>query len=98
VRFVDAPLYLYRVKKNSRSTELVTLGKVEESQRLIFTRNRAKYEQFLDNPISVVGQRMKEFAPFYSSRYKRQLRYVHAAYAGVIVALLVAGAFLLGYH
>ncbi|RKT13884.1 glycosyltransferase involved in cell wall biosynthesis [Paraburkholderia sp. RAU2J] len=98
VRFVDAPLHLYRVKKSSRSTELVMLGKVEESQRLIFTRNRAKYEQFLNNPISVFGQRMKEFAPFYSSRYRRQVRYMHMAYADVIVVLLAVGAFLLGHH
>jgi glycosyltransferase involved in cell wall biosynthesis len=98
VRFVDAPLYLYRVKKSSRSTQLVELGKVEESQRLIYERNRAVYDKFLENPISVFGKRMKEFAPFYSARYKRQVRYVHMAYAVVIVALLGLGALLLRSH
>jgi glycosyltransferase involved in cell wall biosynthesis len=95
VRFVDAPLYLYRVKKSSRSTELVALGKVEESQRLIYTRNQAKYQAFMQNPIEVFGKRMKEFAPFYSARYKRTLRYVHGGYAAVIVVLLGAIALLL---
>jgi glycosyltransferase involved in cell wall biosynthesis len=89
VRLVDAPLYLYRVKKSSRSTELVALGKVEESQRLIYTRNRAKYDGFMKNPISVFGRRIKEFAPFYSSRYRRTLRYVHITYGVVVAALLV---------
>jgi glycosyltransferase involved in cell wall biosynthesis len=95
VRFVDAPLYLYRVKKSSRSTELVALGKVEESQRLIFKRNRAKYDECMENPISVFGKRMKEFAPFYSSRYRRTLRYVHIIYGVVTAALLVIIAVLL---
>jgi glycosyltransferase involved in cell wall biosynthesis len=38
VRFLDAPLYLYRIKKSSRSTQLAESGKVEESQLLIYTR------------------------------------------------------------
>ncbi|WP_172167158.1 glycosyltransferase family 2 protein [Paraburkholderia elongata] len=95
VWFVDAPLYLYRVKKSSRSTQLVELGKVEESQRLIYVRNRAIYDRFVDNPISVFGKRMKEFAPFYSARYKRQVHYVHMAYSVVIAGLLGVGALLL---
>ncbi|SMG13951.1 glycosyltransferase family 2 protein [Paraburkholderia susongensis] len=98
VRFIDAPMYLYRVKKSSRSTELVTLGKVEESQRLIYTRNRGAYESFMENPISVFGKRMKEFAPFFSSRYRRTLRYVHMGYASVIAGLLIVIAWLLIRH
>lgn len=94
VQYVDAPLYLYRIKKSSRSTELVELGKVEESQRLIYARNCAAYDQFAANPISVFSKRMREFAPFYSARYKRQVRYVHIAYAVVIVAILCAGGLL----
>jgi glycosyltransferase involved in cell wall biosynthesis len=95
VRFIDAPMFLYRVKKSSRSTELVSLGKVEESQRLIYTRNREAYGPFMENPISAFGARMKEFAPFFSARYRRTLRYAHAAYASVIAVLLVNIAWLL---
>jgi glycosyltransferase involved in cell wall biosynthesis len=94
VRFIDAPLFFYRVKENSRSTELAESGKVEESQRLIYARNREIYNQFAENPISVFGKRMKEFAPTYTARYKRQLRYVHAVYVLVIAGLLGVGSLL----
>ena len=95
VRFIDKPLFLYRVKDSSRSSEQIESGKIEESQRLIYERNRAVYEQFADNPIHVFGKRLKEFAPSYSARYRRQIRYVHAAYAIVIAAMLGAGTLLL---
>ncbi|MFM0280103.1 glycosyltransferase family A protein [Paraburkholderia sediminicola] len=91
VRFIDAPLFLYRVKKSSRSTEQVESGKIEESQRLIYARNRPIYEQYTANPISVFGKRMKDFAPSYTARYKRQVRYIHAAYWAVIACLLGVG-------
>ncbi|MFM0043759.1 glycosyltransferase family 2 protein [Paraburkholderia sediminicola] len=91
VRYIDAPLYLYRIKKSSRSTELVQLGKVDESHRLIYERNRPLYEQYAANPISVFEKRMKDFAPSYTARYKRQARYVHAAYWVVIVGLVGVG-------
>lgn len=98
VQFIDAPLYLYRVKKSSRSTQLVEFGKVEESQRQIYTRNRARYEPFLQNPISTFGKVMKAFQPSHTARYKRQLRYVHTGYATLTVALLAVCAFLLLRH
>ncbi len=63
VRFIDAPLYLYRIKKSSRSTELVQLGKVEESHRLIYERNRPLYEQYTANPIAFSKTQKFLFAP-----------------------------------
>lgn len=95
VRFIDAPLFLYRVKGCSRSSEQIESGKIEESQRLIYSRNRANYDQFSANPISTFGQRMNDFAPSYTARYKRQVRYIHAAYGVVIAGLLWAGAVLI---
>jgi len=88
VQYIDAPLHFYRIKKTSRSTELTELGKVEESQRLIYERNREKYLHHAINPINVFNKRMKDFAPMFTARYKRQARYVHAVYGLVIAALL----------
>jgi glycosyltransferase involved in cell wall biosynthesis len=94
VCFINAPLFLYRVKKSSRSTEQVESGRIEESQRLIYARNSAAYGSHAVNPINVFGQRMKDFAPVYTARYRRQALYVHAAYTLVIASLLCAGALL----
>ncbi|WP_233807486.1 glycosyltransferase family 2 protein [Paraburkholderia sp. HP33-1] len=94
VQYVDAPLYLYRIKKISRSTELAALGKIEESQRLIYERNRDKYVELAANPINLFGKRMKDFAPSFTARYQRQARYIHAAYGAVIAGLLIVGALL----
>ncbi|MEJ0003358.1 MAG: hypothetical protein WDN30_07085 [Pararobbsia sp.] len=84
MRFIDTPLFLYRVAEKSRSSEQIESGKIEESQRLIYTRNRQIYERFTENPISVFGKRMKDFGPSYAARYKRSLRYLHMAYGAVI--------------
>ncbi|QGZ55324.1 glycosyltransferase family 2 protein [Paraburkholderia acidiphila] len=94
VRYIDSPMYLYRVKKSSRSTQLVEFGKVEESQRLIFTRNRERYASFLDNPISGFGKLLKGFQPSQTARYRRQLRYVHTGYAILTAVLLAVCVFL----
>ncbi|MCC8405775.1 glycosyltransferase family 2 protein [Paraburkholderia sp. MMS20-SJTN17] len=94
VQYIDAPLYLYRIKKSSRSTELAALGKIEESQRLIYERNRDRYIELAANPINLFGKRMKDFAPSFTARYKRQARYVHAAYGAVIAGLVCVGAML----
>lgn len=94
VQYVDAPLFFYRVKKSSRSTELVEMSKTEESQRLIYERNRERYMEHAVNPTNVFGKRMKDFAPTYTARYKRQVRYVHAGYGVVIAGLLGVGAML----
>jgi glycosyltransferase involved in cell wall biosynthesis len=98
VQYIKEPLYLYRIKKSSRSTELVEQGNVAESQRLIYERNRDRYAEHAANPISVFGQRMKDFAPMYTARYKRQARYLHVGYGivvlglvGVIALLIAAG-------
>lgn len=88
VQFIDAPLFFYRVKKQSRSIEQIDSGRIEESQRMIFARNPEAYAQYAANPIGVFGQRMKEFAPTYTARYKRQARYVHAVYGALIAALV----------
>ncbi|CAE6744181.1 putative glycosyltransferase EpsJ [Paraburkholderia domus] len=91
VCFIDAPLFLYRVKNSSRSTEQMESGKIEESQRLIYARNSPIYAQYTANPISIFGKRMKDFAPSYTARYRRQARYIHAAYWAVIAGLLGVG-------
>lgn len=88
VQYIKEPLYLYRIKKSSRSTELVEQGQVAESQRLIYERNRDRYAEHAANPINVFGKRMKDFAPMYTARYKRQARYIHAGYGVVVVALV----------
>ncbi|WP_429295402.1 galactosyltransferase-related protein [Paraburkholderia atlantica] len=89
VRYVDAPLYLYRVKTRSVSRDLVSSGRHEEAMRMIYTRNHSRYEAFLANPIKTFDQRMKDFAPVFTARYKRSLRYCHTAY-GVALAVLLA--------
>jgi len=89
VQYIDAPLHLYRIKKSSRSTELVEKEKIKESHRLIHERNRAKYAQYEANPINVFGKCMKDFAPSYTARYKRQACYIHAAYC-IAIAFLIA--------
>lgn len=94
VQYIDEPLFFYRIKKSSRSTQLVDQHKLEESQRLIFERNRDVYLEYATNPINVFGKRMKDFAPTFTARYKRQARYLHAAYGAVIAGLLGMGALL----
>jgi glycosyltransferase involved in cell wall biosynthesis len=88
VQYIKDPLYLYRIKKTSRSTELAQQGKEAESQRLIYERNRARYAEHEANPISVFGKRMRDFAPMHTARYKRQARYIHAAYGVVVLGLM----------
>ncbi|QBR04001.1 glycosyltransferase family 2 protein [Paraburkholderia pallida] len=88
VQYIREPLYLHRINKSSRSSELVEQGKVEASQRLIYERNRERYADHNANPISIFDKRMKDFAPMHAARYKRQARYLHAGYGVLVVVLL----------
>jgi len=93
VRHVKRPLFLYRVKDASRTSEQIRAGRVEESMRLIYARNSDRYRAVASNPIGSFTQRMKDFAPTFSARYKRQIAWLHAGYLLVIASLI--GAFVL---
>jgi glycosyltransferase involved in cell wall biosynthesis len=95
VEFVNLPLFYYRVKKGSRSHEQISRGRLGESQRMIFERNRDAYAHFLNNPVGVIGERIKDFAPVHTARYKRSLRYWITGYSVVAVALLLVIVFLI---
>ncbi|TDV24052.1 glycosyltransferase involved in cell wall biosynthesis [Paraburkholderia caballeronis] len=88
VRLVKKPLFYYRVKEVSRTTEQIQSGRVEESMRLIYARNSERYRAISHNPIGVFSRRMKDFAPTFTARYKRQITYLHTAYLLVIVSLV----------
>ena len=88
VRFIDSSLFFYRVKNTSRSTRQFESGMAEESMRQIHARNKHVYEQFNENPIAVFSNRMNDFAPMYTARYRRQIAYIHAAYLLLIAALV----------
>jgi glycosyltransferase involved in cell wall biosynthesis len=98
VHFIDTPLFYYRVKKVSRSSSHIAEGWREESERMIFERNRETYARFMGNPLEAFNQRMKDFAPVFTARYKRSLRYWIAGYSVVTVALLVTIGLLLARH
>lgn len=93
VRFINEPLFFYRVGQKSRTTELVDSGRTAECHRLLYARNREKYAPLLENPINTLGKMMQEFSPVYTDRYRRRLRYAHASYgAALAVALaIIAG-------
>lgn len=90
VQYIDEPLFFYRIKKGSRSSEHVVQNRSEESRRLIYSRNRDRYAALTDDPIGVFRQRMKEFEPAIRAKYKRRAQYLHAMYGTLIVFLLGA--------
>ncbi|QQC65108.1 hypothetical protein [Paraburkholderia ginsengisoli] len=55
---------------------------------MIFDRNRHRHARFMNNPVQVFGQRMKDFTPDFAGRYRRSMKYWKIGY-GVVVALLL---------
>jgi len=53
---------------------------------MIFDRNRDLYACFMNNPVQLFGQRMKDFIPDFAGRYRRSMKYWKIGY-GAVVAL-----------
>lgn len=97
VREIGAPLFYYRVKEQSRSSEQIASGKIETSTQMIYERNRAVYDRLATNPIATFSARMRDFAPTQTGRYKRQIRYLHAAYLSILVVLVASLIVMIGH-
>ncbi len=88
VHRIDTPLFFYRIKKQSRSTEVSKGGHFPELAQQIYNNNRERYLEVVSNPIFFFREMLQIFRPDVVGRYKRQRIYIHCAYWVVILALL----------
>lgn len=90
VHRIDSPLFFYRIKKSSRSTQISAGGHFCELARQIYENNKERYSEVVENPIFAFRSAMQIFRPDMVGRYKRQKVYIHCAYLVIIAILLVA--------
>ena len=77
-------LFFYRIKQNSRSTELMKDGRIEQSLMQIFEHNLNRYDQALTNPLKTFADRLVDFKPDMVGKIKRQRDRLHLVYLLVL--------------
>jgi glycosyltransferase involved in cell wall biosynthesis len=86
----NAPLFLYRIKPQSRSTEQISGGHFDQSVRQIYESNPQAYGELMANPIAHFKSQRQLFRPDMVSRYKRQRVQLHCFYGAIIALMLTA--------
>ena len=77
--------FFYRIKQQSRSTEQMKDGRIEQSLKQIFEHNLGCYDQALANPLKTFADRLVDFKPDMVGKIKRQRDRLHLIYLLVLV-------------